>query len=127
MSTRKVFWPEIVRIWAQWVGIGLAAIPAGLTFGVLLRYGINERAALAVSLAVGFGLALTFWILIARHIAVKPEEYTTGVSPNPISLEPMAAFAATAVLCLTLAGQPPMGTIGRPANAGVGHHAISQL
>jgi hypothetical protein len=128
MSTRKVFWPEIMRVWAQWVGIGVAAVPAGLTFGVLLRNGIDEKAALAISLVIGFVLSLTCWIWIARHIAVKPDEYTTGVSSNPISLEPMGAFAVTAILCLTLAGQPADSNNKHAVNSmGNDTRAISQL
>jgi len=116
-----------MRIWAQWLGIGLAAIPSGLTLGVLLRYGINEKAAIAIALAVGFALAVTFWFLIARRIAVKPVECTTGFSPNVTSLDPAGAFV-TAMLCVTLySGQLQTVTMERSATSSVIPHAISKL
>ena len=111
MSTRKVYWPEVLRIWAQWLGLGLAAIPTGLMFGILLRSGISQRAALAVSLVVGFALSLLFWILISRRIAVKPVQWSPTVTADTISLDPAYAVA-TVVLCLTLyTSQPPAVTM----------------
>lgn len=128
MSTRKLCWPEIMRIWAQWAGIGLAAIPTGLILGLLLRYGASQTSALALALPVGFALALTFWILIARWIAIKPVAYTMAVSPNVISLEPAAAIAATAILCLTLYSfHGSMGIVDQPRTASGIPHAFPQL
>lgn len=125
MSTHKVFWPEIMRVWVQWFGLGLAAIPAGLTLGILDRYGVNQKAALAIALAVGFILALAFWLLIARWIAVKPVEYTTGVCPTVVSLEPACAVVAVALLCVTVSSQPvAAGTPDQLAGPTSGH-AIS--
>ncbi len=87
MTTYKAFWPEIFRIWAQWLGIALAAIPSGLLLGILQRDGINSKVALAAALATGFLLALVFWVLIGRLFTIKPTEYTLGVCTNVISLE----------------------------------------
>ena len=126
MAMHKVFWSEIARIWAQWMGIGLAAIPSGLILGVLLRYGINEKAALAIALAVGFATAVTFWFLIARWVVVKPVDWTTGISPNVISLDYAGAFVT--VLCITLySAQLQTGTMERSDTSSVIPHAISKL
>jgi hypothetical protein len=121
MSTRKLFWPEILRVWAQWFGLGLAAIPSGLIFGILEQRGTNQKAALAIALAVGFALALTFWVLIARLIAVKPVEYSSGVCPTVVSLEPAYAVAAVALLCITVSVQPSTGTALTGTNPNSGH------
>jgi hypothetical protein len=125
MSTRKVFLPEIMRVWAQWIGLGLAAIPAGLILGILEQRGINEKAARAVALVIGFVLAITFWILIARWIAVRPIEYTTGVCPAVISLEPAYPIVAVALLCVTISVQPATGTADHAGANPVSGHAIS--
>src|SRR4029077_9800736 len=112
MSTHRVFLPEIMRIWAQWLGLGLAAIPSGLTFGILLRYGIGQTAALAFALPIGFVLAVIFWVLIGRWIAVKPVEYTMGFCLDTIALD-RAGTVAVAMLCITLHSyQPPSGATG---------------
>jgi hypothetical protein len=90
MAKHRFFWREIVRIWAQWFGVGLASIPAGITLGILLRNGIARKEALEIALSLGFVLALVFWILIGRMFAVKPIEYVMGamVAPRVRSLAP---------------------------------------
>ncbi len=123
MLVRRLFWPELIRVWAQWLGIGLAAIPSGLILGVLEKHGTDHKAALAVALAVGFILALAIWLLIARQTALKPVEYTVGVSYTVISLEPACAVAAVALLCVTLSGtlSSGMGDQLTGANSSSGH------
>ena len=108
MSTHKQFWRELMRVWAQWLGLGLAAIPSGVILGVLEQRGVNGKAALAVALSVGFVLALVLWVWIGRRFAVVAVEYTTAASPILVQFEsqqgalmPTAAFA-TAVLVISM-------------------------
>jgi hypothetical protein len=127
MATTKVYLPEIMRIWAQWLGLGLAAIPCGLALGILLRYGVGQVAALAFALPIGFVLAVVFWTLIGRWVAVRPIEYTICACSDTLSLDRAGAFAV-AMLCITLHSyQPPSGVSGHSTLPSAIHDAIPQL
>jgi hypothetical protein len=113
MLTHKAFWREITGVWAQWFGLGLAAIPAGLILGILEQHGMDERKALTIALAFGFVLALVLWIWIGHHFAVVMVEYTFAAATTTFQFEgtegalvPAAAFA-TAVLAMSLYVVPP--------------------
>jgi len=114
MATHRLFWRELVRAWAQWVGLGIAAIPAGIILGSLERQGVSERASLTIALIVGFVLALGLWILIGRHFSVLVVQYTQAAASPTIlqfageqgALIPAGAFAvavlAVSVYCVQL-------------------------
>jgi hypothetical protein len=125
MSTYKVCLPEMMRVWAQWLGLGLAAIPSGAFLGILLKSGVNEAAALAFALPVGFVLGIVAWIVVGRWIVVKPIEYTTGLSFETISLDRAGAFAV-AMLCITLHSTQPQMTNQMGNTVSALHHAIPQ-
>jgi hypothetical protein len=123
MSTHKAFWRDLIRVWAQWLGLGLAAIPSGIILGVLESRGIDNRAALAVALAVGFVFALILWIWIGRHFAVVTVEYTSAASPTVVQFEseqgayvpvPTAAFAAAVLVVSVYCVQPPSSPLSMP-------------
>ena len=106
MAKHKLFLREIFRIWAQWFGIGLASIAAGITIGILLRNGVSLREARAIGLSVGFVLALAFWVLIGRMFVVRPVECARAMTATIVGFDSRAngfapAFAA-AVVCLSL-------------------------
>jgi hypothetical protein len=125
MSTHKVCLPEMMRIWAQWLGLGLAAIPCGILFGLLLKSRMTEITALAFALPVGFILGIVAWIVIGRWIVVKPLEYTMGVSFDTLSLDRAGAFAV-AVLCITLHSVQPHVTNYAGNTISSLHHAIPE-
>lgn len=129
MSIHKAFWPEILRIWAQWFGIGLASIPSGLLLGILLRYGMKDKEALAIALSLGFVLALVFWVAIGRWFAVPEPQCVLAVSSANIQIEPVPALAfATAVLCVSLyAVQQPPAIHGMPSTMTANPDALSKL
>lgn len=125
MATPKWFWPEIMRIWAQWMGVGIASIPAGITLGILLREGVSQPAATAFGLSVGFVFAGILWMLIGRLIGVRPVRYTMGFSSTVLSLEPACAVAAVAVLCVTISVPPQTGSVDQSSGVNpVAGHAI---
>jgi hypothetical protein len=126
MATRKVYSHEILRILAQWLGLGMAAIPCGLLLGILMRYGVEEKTALAVSLPVGFVLAASSWVLVGRCIVVKPIEYTSGVCTDVVSL-PEYGAVAIAVLCVTLYSFQPLSGASNHSTAASSINALSQL
>jgi hypothetical protein len=115
MSTGKSSWRELVRVWAQWFGLALAAIPAGLVLGILEQRGVNERFAIGTALAVGFVLALVMWIWIGRQFAVMVVEYSPAASPTVIQFEselgtyvPAGAFAAAVLVMSVYCIQVPL-------------------
>ena len=58
---------EILKIWFQWMGIGLAAIPSGIILGILLLSNVKQLEAQCISLAIGLILATVFWNLIGNY------------------------------------------------------------
>lgn len=127
MSTYKVCLPEIIRVWAQWLGFGLAAIPTGILLGLLLKYGMNEAVALVFVLPLGFILGIVAWVLIGRWVVAKPVEYTIGVCTDVVSLPDYAGAVAVAVLCVTLYSFQPLSGTGNYPPAPSSINALSQL
>jgi len=134
MAKHRFFWHEIFRIWAQWFGVGLASIPAGITLGLLLRSGVGQKEARAIALSLGFVLALAFWVLIDRMFVVHPIECAIGISSNVIQFEVSAGAAkpsptiAAAIVFVTLyTFQQPLTLPGGATLTTITCHAIPEL
>jgi hypothetical protein len=129
MSTDKVFWPEIFRMWAQWFGIGIASIPAGIILGLLLRSGVSSKNSIAIALSLGFVLSLTAWFLIGRLFVIKPVPCAIVASSNLVQLtqltQPQYALA-TAIFVVSLYPIQPPQQHGYPRMTAASN-AIPQL
>lgn len=109
MSTQLSLWSDIRRAGAQWTGVALAAVLSGVLLGVQMQLGLSEKRAFEISLAVGFLLAVLFWVLISRRMGVRLIEYSPTASATTIlqvqgdeAVYFQTAVAATAVLAITL-------------------------
>jgi hypothetical protein len=87
MSTHTAFWHETRRAVAQWVGVALASVLAGLLLGVLLHQGVSDKIALEIALPVGFLMALLFWIWTSRRFSTATIEYPVALSPTVAQFE----------------------------------------
>ena len=109
MTRHNFLWHEFSRILAQWIGVGLSSLIAGIMLGILLRGGIQQKEARSIALSLGFVLALVFWVLIGRMFTAQPIECAMGISSTVVQFErsgtnndPPAAIAAAVILCVSL-------------------------
>jgi hypothetical protein len=108
MARRRLFWRELLRTWMQWLGVGIASIPAGLLLGAMLKEGFPLREARAVAVPVGFILALAIWGLLGRRLAAKVVPFAPAISQTVFQFEvsdgvirTSPAFAVV-VLCISV-------------------------
>jgi ABC-type Fe3+-siderophore transport system permease subunit len=100
MAKHIFYWHEVRRVAAQWIGVALASVLAGVLMGTLIREGFADRLALKVSMSAGFTLAVVFWVLVERRFAVVGIRSANAFSPTAIQFQ-TAAFA-TAVLIVSV-------------------------
>jgi hypothetical protein len=136
MTRRISFWREILKIWALWVGVGLACIPTGILWVSLLHYGFSQRTAECIALVVGFVLALVLWEVIKRLLADKPKD-CYGFTSNIIHFEPAEGalgilvptptLVMVTILCVqAYVIQPTQQPLNPPSTiANIDVHAIS--
>jgi membrane-associated phospholipid phosphatase len=109
MIGRIFYWPEIRRIFAQWAGVVLASVLAGVLLGMLEMGGANEKMALEISLPAGFILAAILWNLIGHRFAVTIVRYAVAGAATTVEFQgergmplPTAAFATAAALVVSV-------------------------
>jgi len=72
MNRRIPFWlREWFKMLLQYLGAGLASIPAGILYALLLTYGVKQGLALGVSVVIGLCMAYFAWEVIGRRIPLE--------------------------------------------------------
>lgn len=116
MSMQTSFWLDVRRVSAQWLGILAASVLSGSLLALLLYAGVGDRLALGIGLAVGFVLALFFWVLISRRMRVLTVDYTVTASATVIQIEGdgayMPAWASGPLQVRSLQQAAPLINIG---------------
>jgi hypothetical protein len=125
-------WRELIRVWAQWLGITLAAIVAGIVLGILLKNGVGTNAARAIALALGFVLSVLFWWKIAHLFVARPVPCANAISTTTVfqfqtqGVSPVPAFAAV-VLCVSLYSVPQPASVQGGAALTAQSNVISRI
>lgn len=120
MILRNVYLREILKIWAQWGGASLAAIPGGIILGMLLRSGMGEQKALGIAMGTAGILAVALWELFGRLVARRTVEFSAPTiwswPAHVINVQftgPVTAASpafAGVILCVFLQNIPPQAT-----------------
>jgi hypothetical protein len=93
------FWrSEILKVWLQYFAAGIAAIPGGVIYVVLLEHSRTEKTAFDISLAIAVGFGLVAWFGVGHvlrshsptqpHLATVPVIFGTAqiASPAQVSI-----------------------------------------
>lgn len=59
---------EALKIWIQYLGVGIASIPAGVLYAVLLRGGVNQKLAIGICVVVGVLLGFFVWRFLDKRL-----------------------------------------------------------
>jgi hypothetical protein len=59
---------EIFKLWIQYMAAGVAAIPAGVLYALLLQHSVPQKQAFSPSICVGVVLGLAAWIYVGRRL-----------------------------------------------------------
>jgi hypothetical protein len=128
-----LFWREFSKILAQWFGVGLSSILAGVTLGILLQNGVGQKEARGIALSLGFVLALAFWVMIGRLFVFHPIECAKGLSSTVVQFEanasafPAPAYAAAIVIISLYTFQQPLTLHGAPTVTTINYHACPKI
>ena len=63
---RKFWRSEIFRVWVQYLAAGIAAIPGGIVYAVLLDHSTKEKLAFQIALFLAVGSGLVAWFGVGR-------------------------------------------------------------
>lgn len=72
-QTRQPLIVATLKIWIQYLGVAVSAIPAGLVYYLALTSGVRESLALCGSLVIGLGLSYFVWTIIANYPLVRKD------------------------------------------------------
>jgi hypothetical protein len=59
---------ETLKIWFQYLGVGIASIPAGVLYVLLLRSKVSQNLAIAVCAVTGLLLVFFSWRVIDKRL-----------------------------------------------------------
>jgi hypothetical protein len=112
--TREFWRSEIFTIWIQYLAAGVAAIPGGIVYSVLLERSSQGKAAFLISLFVAVCLGSAAWLatgrVLRRFVSFKPVGATASSNLSLIIPGASPAFATgTFVLVVCLSGPSPRG------------------
>jgi len=108
--TREFWRSEIFTVWIQYLAAGVAAIPGGIVYAVLLERSSQEKTAFLISLSIAVCLGLTAWLATGRILrnffALKPAGATASNNLAIITGANPAFATGTLMLVVCLSGAP---------------------
>lgn len=135
---RKFWQSEIFLIWVQYLAAGIAAIPGGIVYAVLLERSMSQRPAFEVALLLAVGLGLVAWFGVGRLIRnaqplkLVPQTLSSNTSWSMAGTTPVLATGAVLAVCLigpptTLGGVVGQGGFSGSPSAGSALPIIMQI
>src|SRR5215207_9451852 len=91
---------DTLRVWAQYLALGIASIPAGVIYVLAIKNGVRPIPALLVASVIGCVFAYFLWRVLVNHSSVKrPTEPTLALAkPSPVSFVPLQAQATLGIV-----------------------------
>jgi len=80
MARRIPYWlRELLKVWAQYLGVGAASIPAGVIYALLLQWNMAQNIALLIAVPIGVIFAYFAWNAIDKAINLKVSSKATAM------------------------------------------------